>query len=753
MASLAGSLIDKGYNVVPLNSSGLPLIKITNPDTGKPLMFTSADAESWVSKFGQVSLGLMPGLCGVAMLDVDITNKPLAEALLKYITATYPTMPVRRCNPPKFALIFGTDESLESVGNGWSDQFQIVGGDTQWIEYAGWNKIVTIKGTHRTSGNAYSWGRDLDPEKINAKDLPILSKANIDEIFARYHSAVAKNFPTWEKLLQSKYTARGTATPTGLAGATSSKVHNDDVVEAILAQADGETRMGWIGVGRALHENYRGSAVGLSQWDLWSQQWDSYEQGACAIEWEKFVVGKGTTLETVKSDITWEKKVPANALSVAEARYVLIEDGSMVGDLESRANEALLALADFRNTTSNILIEEIGANGKAEAVPMSRKWMGSPDRKTVHGVTFAPGKGRMCMDMDLARQKKYWNIYCKPIWETDKIVPTHVDLFLKHLTYLFGDEVSGVQWFTNWLAHMIQVPWERADIAPIHISSSTGTGRGWLSLLIVMLVGKSNTSETSIAKMCDDGAKNGYLANSIFCLVPEVREAGAKRYSVSESVKKQITDEYINVDIKYGQEGMLKIYTRFFFQSNHRDAMVIDDNDRRFNVFANHKDPMPDSYYDTLHAALKDSGFVQSIYGYLMDWDLDQALLRQVLPTKARASMIAETKSATAIAYVQFKKLVGVFTLDMALDFFSAYDATHAEVMGSFSHDHSKELKHLHREYVKHDEVRTITAGDGKLKPVRVMSFLPTPIPDNHEPLLQLSITALQEYYNKWSMS
>lgn len=746
MASLASSLIANGYNVVPVSDKGLPLVKITCPDTGQPLTFTQTDVESWGNKFGDISLGLMPGLCGVAILDVDITHAPLANALMRFVQNKYPSMPVRNCNPPKFALMFRTDETLEEVGNGWADQYVIPDGETQWIEYAGWNKVVTIKGVHRSTGNKYSWGEALDPERLLAAELPIITRADVDEIFKVFHTTVKTQFPHWEQVLRAKYTSRGMGAISGLAGASSTKVHTDAAVEKILEDADGASRMGWISVGRALHENYRGSAVGLGQWDLWSQQWDSYEQGACAIEWAKFVAGKGTTLDTIKSDVEWDKKAPPDALAHAIAHLVLINVGSLVGDLDAHAGENLLQLVDFKNAYANKLTMVPDAKGKPTARPVAGEWMTAGDRKMVHAQSYAPGKGQICVAMDSARSKQYWNTYIKPQWEIGPIDPAHMKVFMDHVDYLFGDEVGAVDWIINWLAQMVQMPWDRGSVAPVHISTFTGTGRGWFSSFIMRLVGESNTSESNISKMCAEGAKNGYLADTVFCVVPEVRQGGAARFSVSEALKKQITDTHLNVDIKYGSEGLMKIYTRFFFQSNHRDALVIDENDRRFNVFANHKPPKPISYYKALYDFEEDPLFAQSIFSYLSGLPVDGDKILQIMPTDARNDMINQSKSPVAKAYKVFKDLVDVFSDDMVAEFFDTYTSNRPQAFAGMKNDYSNEIRHLHTEYTKFEcEIEMPIAG-GLIRDTVVWAFTTMPAKSEIPDALAKSQDTLNNY-------
>ena len=373
----------------------------------------------------------------------------------------------------------------------------------------------------------------------------------------------------------------------------------------------------------------------------------------------------------------------------------------MIGDLRGgAASESLMKMTEAREFLKNKTMMLENKRGESVLSPVINVWQNDPRRKDVHSVAFAPGMGRICKSLDRNAKKKYWNTYSgadfKVLRRSD-INHKKVNIFVKHVNYLFGDEQGGTDWFITWAAQMIQDPANRLTVTPLHISTHTRTGRGWLSSLLTELVGFDNVSDSSISRMSNEESFKGYMADKVLCIVPEIRQ-DSKKLSVSEAMKKELTDTYINLNIKYGTDALFRICTRFFLQSNHADAVNIDETDNRINVFANHKPPKKKAYYKELYGAIKDVDFLTNVYSYLMHYKVDESKLTSIIKTNARADLINATKTPTGVAYSIFKGLVVAYSDDMLHLFLEKYHGRQQD--DSLFVINYKEVRRLEKEYV-----------------------------------------------------
>ena len=81
--------------------------------------------------------------------------------------------------------------------------------------------------------------------------------------------------------------------------------------------------------------------------------------------------------------------------------------------------------------------------------------------------------------------------------------------------------------------------------------------------------------------------------------------------------------------------------------SNHNDAMIIPEDDRRIAVFTNPTEKMAPAYYERLHATLEDDLEARRVYWYLMDRDVEAFNPAMPPMTEAKKVMIEVSKSLT----------------------------------------------------------------------------------------------------------
>ena len=748
--------IRNGYNVLPVYRIGgddQPVQSFTNKETGDRIVFTHEDALGWERKHTQeIALAVTCGVNNVMTLDFDITSKRVARIMYDAVRERYPTALVRKCNDPKFTVMFQGAGQLLTSTTGWSNWYSL-NDKKQMIELNANRKLTTVAGTHRKTGNLYSWGNQRTPMNTRAEHLPKIDHVGVGELLNLFN----EKFITFHKdalvVRDMRLVPINKVVEKLDPLATATVTYSDSQIRSYLLQLNGDDREDWMQGGRALHQHYSttpaGSEVGLTIWEMWSKQFEGYLDGQCEYQWSFFRQGAGTTMHSVVSKLKREKKAPESLLEAFLERYVLIKKGALVADKHATTGESLVTLSNFREHSVNQVVFSEKKNGDTTTTPVSRLWQSDPTRLTVYSTIFAPGQGRIVIPDDETLREKYWNSYVRPVWEVlDSPNAIKLKYFTDHIDYLFGGEGhESVDWFYTWAAQMLQSPQDRKTITLLHISTHTRTGRGWLSELLRRLVGKINTSDTTISAMGNDGAKTGYMYNTILCTIAEVREAGKDRFSVSDSIKKKVTDEHQDVDVKYGDQALMKIYTRFFMQSNHADPLILDHDDGRFNIFANHNRPMPQAYYDKLYSLGRDTEFINSVYTFLMKYEVDDRKLTRVMKTQAREDVIMATKSDTAGAFMQFMRIVEGYSRVQLSDFMSSYHELHSDNL--LFQPNVKELGYLEKEYCRTTTTCYTTDSSGRRSNVVIKMFKHEEI-DNADELIADTNTKVENYFNQW---
>lgn len=682
-------LIHNGYQVIPIDSTGKPLVYGFNkPET----TYSVSHAKRWITQFPEAGIALVTGKNDICALDIDVDNVGVAKLLRKVILKKYPTLPIRSCNPPRFAFLFKVDDSLRDVGNSNSKSFQDNNGDYNCIEFLS-SKSLTLYGKHRKTEKPYLWGNKLTPLQVHSDELPVLTYNDVKKIVNFFETKMAKCEGVKLVGKSTFYDTGNNADSDSFENAKAEIVYDEDDVDRLLSKVEGgEDYQIWKRVGMAIHKQYSGSKRGLLKWDQWSSQFEGYKSLAdCRDEWRKFkedgAVGMGTVAFMVKQNIEQERVEKGLTLDVVEKNWIPIAKGSEVGDMSKLANESTLHKTEMAYMYSDVMVTVQRLDGrtgqmKLKEVPIYDAWMRLPGRTKCLAKEYYPSGQRILKQFRANRRENYYNVYeatmCELVEEDNML-----HIFKNHMEYMFPNE-GDVEWMYTWMAQLLQEPHKRYRVAPLSIATSHGTGRGWLTELIQELVGQANMS--TIGQMSDlvrDGAKNGYLNNTTLCVVPETY-AGKRKYAVDAKLRNILGDNFANVDVKYGAQKDQQIFTRFFFQSNHIAALVISDRDTRIECFINRALPKSAAYYEELYNAKdKHPTFINQVYTFLMNYNhkKNKNWLKTSRQTPARTEVIKSSLNKTASAVFDFKGVVGdrLFTDTMMEEFVIEY-------MSNFSH-------------------------------------------------------------------
>lgn len=706
--SLAYQGTAHGYKIVPARVDGKPCFEgIYDED----ILYSDSNIANWERKYPAANLGVVCGPNNIVVIDVDVDDDDINRRLYQFI-ASYLKVHVlrRRSHSSRFAVITRAAENLCYCSKATSAVFKHpVLGVEQKIEFLGKRRYLFIGGQHRKDEHSfYETPKGRSISDVPVSSLTLLTDEVLDKIFDVFKTFVPRGWTQLAGVSKPKKPQNwrnagfGVEQPKDVWDEVEleRKPYTDEEIDFILANTTGDERDPWLRVGMALHKHFNGSMEGLVRWDEWAKQFRGYKGFADQrYHWSTFRTEGPMSLRALERKIkrdqrlreaykrTEEAVIPElqqstpkrgeEALDFMMQHYVLIAEGARIGDLSKPVAESIKVLNHVREFVRNrkTVVEVTGGGGKVvnKEVPCFDLWLANPDHIEAWDTIYVPGGGRLVGDKK--KGLTYYNTYNPP--SAVEVEGTSLlRYFTRHLEYLFPKE--GHKWMLNWMAQLIQDPAHRYRVAPLSISVFEGTGRGWLTRLLAKLVGYSNYATVKdISDIIRPGAKSGYLDGTVLLVFNEVYTTGKLRFQVLSQIKTILSDDIQEIDVKWGKHTYnQQIYTRCFFQSNHINGLTIEDNDSRIQPFINREKPKSQEYYIELYKLLDSEQFINEVYSYLMRQEIDTRVLTHSQHSEDRETVIRGAKSPTALAFFEFKSVVGeegVFTDQMLMNFINDY--------------------------------------------------------------------------------
>jgi hypothetical protein len=270
MHDFGPTLIDNGYNIIPVVQgtkrpalANWPKIKAT------PELIESWDADA--------SIGITTG--EVVAIDVDIYDKDVTNAIVKYCDKHIGKGLRRIGKAPKGLLLFRTDTPMaKSVSPKYMDE----DGNVNCVEILGKGQQLVAYGIHPDTQKEYLWPKAC-PTTVPIADLPTIDAEQITELFLFFdRSTPAK----WKRISHGALSPQ--PQPRTQPAANQDNVLNFEhmkqptgistkELKRHLSLMDAEPYDEWLLVGQALHHEFDGGYDGLTHWVDWSSNASSYD--------------------------------------------------------------------------------------------------------------------------------------------------------------------------------------------------------------------------------------------------------------------------------------------------------------------------------------------------------------------------------------------------------------------------------------------------------------------------------------------
>lgn len=231
------------------------------------------------------------------------------------------------------------------------------------------------------------------------------------------------------------------------------------------------------------------------------------------------------------------------------------------------------------------------------------------------------------------------------LWRGGGVEPTPGDArtFTDHLRYLCSTD-EEYEYLCNWLAFTVQKPGKKVMCALVFVGRQ-GTGKTAISQLLSRILGRRNVAVIATGEIRSDF--NQWIEAKQLIFVEEVMTTG--RLDIMNILKPLITQEEININIKYQRPYLIENTANFIFLSNHHDALRLSEDDRRYFVVNSDKPPKSTAYYNELFR------WIRANPGVALQWLLERDLrtfdpnTRPPMTTGKTAMIAASTPPLEAI--------------------------------------------------------------------------------------------------------
>lgn len=252
-------------------------------------------------------------------------------------------------------------------------------------------------------------------------------------------------------------------------------------------------------------------------------------------------------------------------------------------------------------------------NERPKTVYPAKDWFDQTARSYLGGMVFKPDNSHVAagryMEYNLW---KGWSLEPIPFDDSVKLI---TDDYLRDVVCSGNKESAN--WLLDWLAHLIQKPWERPGTAVV-LTGRKGNGKSTIIEILRMFARRYVFSTAKKKQIV--GGFNGHMAN---CLVLVAEEAMLAGDGEADSVLKDlITAPTVSIEQKFKDAVMVDCYLRVFVFSNDPWVVAATDDERRFFVPTVSEHRRGDKlFFNKLYSYFKGDGAAQFL-DFLMKRDI-----------------------------------------------------------------------------------------------------------------------------------
>lgn len=262
-------------------------------------------------------------------------------------------------------------------------------------------------------------------------------------------------------------------------------------------------------------------------------------------------------------------------------------------------------------------------------------------------VTFDPSSASI-VDLDkravnLFQPTEFMQKEPREITEVPKIIK-------KVIHHALGNDDEAFEHFMNWLAVILQYKCRTMTSWVLH--GTQGTGKGiMLNYILRPIFGIDYVVSKRMEEL--ESQFNGYMERCFILFVDEAQLSSHGRKDVMDAnFKNYIVEPRISIRRMHTMPYEVENYLNLIFASNKLDPVIIDPEDRRFNVgvYQSTRLILSDEELDGINQEL------ESFYHYLNSRDADKAKARHALNNPAKQKMVHISRASLDVICDEINK-------------------------------------------------------------------------------------------------
>ncbi|WP_199183873.1 primase-helicase family protein, partial [Novosphingobium sp. HII-3] len=188
-------------------------------------------------------------------------------------------------------------------------------------------------------------------------------------------------------------------------------------------------------------------------------------------------------------------------------------------------------------------------------------------------------------------------------------IPGDPSPFLNHLAIMIPD-AGDRRLLLDWMAHNIKYPGYKVPWAPV-IQSAEGIGKNTLKTVLMHCIGATYLHQPKASDLLANGSKfNGWMKSKLMILVDEIKVDD--RRDLIDVLKTYISETQVESQSKGVDQKMEDNYANWIAFTNHKDAVPVNKNGRRFAIFYS-----PLQSAEDITARNLDDDYFANLYGWL----------------------------------------------------------------------------------------------------------------------------------------
>ena len=256
-----------------------------------------------------------------------------------------------------------------------------------------------------------------------------------------------------------------------------------------------------------------------------------------------------------------------------------------------------------------------GKESEYEEVSFLNEWAKDKTMRYFDNVDYYP-TASMC-------PKKTFNLWNDfPIKNIPLDENANTDILYKHIKTLLNNDTIDIEWFLNWMAHIVQFPHKKTEVCVILYDKKFGTGKSILAEeFLQRIIGLNKMKITAktdklFGKFTDTQGKLLYVLNEA---------KGKDTFELNDIIKDAITGKVGEMEKKGIDSMQVKDYINYIITTNNLNSIKLEEGDRRFMVFKTNGELKGNvEYFTELMKTLEDEVIMRKFYEDLMNRDLSE---------------------------------------------------------------------------------------------------------------------------------